>query len=51
MDIRMTWQYTEEGILLRRIGEDDKTLSNQRLFNVFVLGKITSAGRTIIRRA
>jgi mRNA interferase RelE/StbE len=28
MDIRMTWQYAEDGILLRRIGEHDKTLSN-----------------------
>jgi len=28
MDIRMTWQYTEDGILLRKIGEHDKTLSN-----------------------
>lgn len=28
MDIRMTWQYTDDGILLRKIGEHDKTLSN-----------------------
>jgi len=28
MDIRMTWQYTEDGILLRNIGEHDKTLKN-----------------------
>lgn len=27
-DIRMTWQYTEDGILLRNIGEHDKTLKN-----------------------
>ena len=26
MDIRMTWQYTEDGIFLRNIGEHDKTL-------------------------
>lgn len=26
MGIRMTWQFTEEGILLRNIGEHDKTL-------------------------
>ncbi|MEW6572189.1 MAG: hypothetical protein AB1374_00925 [Bacillota bacterium] len=28
MDIRITWQYTEDGILLRNIGEHDKTLRN-----------------------
>ena len=28
MDIRLTWQYTEDGILLRNIGEHDKTLKN-----------------------
>ena len=28
MDIRITWQYIEDGILLRKIGEHDKTLSN-----------------------
>ncbi|MEW6573780.1 MAG: hypothetical protein AB1374_09130 [Bacillota bacterium] len=28
MDIRITWQYTEDGILLRNIGEHDKTLKN-----------------------
>jgi mRNA-degrading endonuclease RelE of RelBE toxin-antitoxin system len=28
MNIRMTWQYTEEGILLRNIGEHDRTLKN-----------------------
>jgi mRNA interferase RelE/StbE len=28
MDIRMTWQYTEDGILLRKIGEHEKTLGN-----------------------
>ncbi len=28
IDIRMTWQYTENGILLRKIGEHDKTLNN-----------------------
>ena len=28
MDIRMTWQYTEDGILLRKIGDHDKTLNN-----------------------
>lgn len=27
-EIRMTWQYTEDGILLRNIGEHDKTLKN-----------------------
>jgi mRNA interferase RelE/StbE len=26
--IRMTWQYTEDGILLRNIGEHDKTLKD-----------------------
>jgi len=26
MGIRMTWQYTEDGILLRNIGEHDTTL-------------------------
>ena len=25
-DIRMTWEYVEDGILLRNIGEHDKTL-------------------------
>lgn len=28
MDIRMTWEYTEDGILIRNIGEHDKTLKN-----------------------
>ncbi|WP_227761863.1 hypothetical protein [Zhaonella formicivorans] len=28
MDIRLTWQYTEDSILLRNIGEHDKTLKN-----------------------
>ena len=28
MDIRLTWQYTEDGILLRNIGGHDKTLKN-----------------------
>lgn len=28
MEIRMTWEYTEDGILLRNIGEHDKTLRN-----------------------
>lgn len=28
MNIRMTWQYTKNGILLRNIGEHDKTLKN-----------------------
>lgn len=28
MDIRMTWEYYEDGILLRNIGEHDKTLKN-----------------------
>ena len=28
MPIRMTWQYTEDGVLLRNIGKHDKTLSN-----------------------
>jgi mRNA-degrading endonuclease YafQ of YafQ-DinJ toxin-antitoxin module len=28
MDIRMTWQYTEDGILLRNTGKYDKTLKN-----------------------
>jgi len=28
MEIRMTWEYTEDGILLRNIGEHDKTLKN-----------------------
>lgn len=26
MDIRMTWQFTNDGIFLRNIGEHDKTL-------------------------
>lgn len=26
MGIRMTWQFTDDGILLRNIGEHDKTL-------------------------
>lgn len=26
MGIRMTWEFTEDGILLRNIGEHDKTL-------------------------
>jgi len=28
MGIRMTWQYTDDGILLRNIGEHDKTIKN-----------------------
>jgi hypothetical protein len=28
MNIRMTWQYVESGILLRNIGEHDETLKN-----------------------
>lgn len=28
MGIRMTWQYTDDGILLRNIGKHDKTLNN-----------------------
>ena len=28
MDIRMTWEYFKDGILLRNIGEHDKTLNN-----------------------
>ena len=28
MNCRMTWQYYKEGILLRNIGEHDKTLQN-----------------------
>ena len=28
MGIRMTWEYFEDGILLRNIGEHDKTLNN-----------------------
>ncbi len=28
MGIRMTWEYYNDGILLRNIGEHDKTLSN-----------------------
>lgn len=28
MDVRMTWQYTDDGILLRNIGEHHKTLKN-----------------------
>lgn len=28
MSIRMTWQYIENGILLRNIGEHDETLKN-----------------------
>jgi len=28
MNYRMTWQYYKEGILLRNIGEHDKTLQN-----------------------
>ncbi len=27
-DIRMTWQYTKDGFLLRNIGEHDQTLKN-----------------------
>lgn len=27
-DIRMTWQYSKDGILLRNIGEHDQTLKN-----------------------
>lgn len=28
MDIRMTWEYIDDGILLRNIGEHDETLKN-----------------------
>lgn len=28
MDIRITWEFYEDGILLRNIGRNDKTLSN-----------------------
>lgn len=28
MHIRMTWEYYEDGILLRNMGEHDKTLKN-----------------------
>ena len=28
MDIRMTWQYISAGILLRSLGEHDRTLKN-----------------------
>lgn len=28
MRIRVTWQYTDDGILLRNIGEHDKTLTD-----------------------
>ena len=28
MSVHMTWQYTEDGILLRNIGEHDQTLKN-----------------------
>ena len=28
MGLRITWQYTEDGILLRNIGEHDKALKN-----------------------
>lgn len=28
MGIRLTWQYKEDGIILRNIGEHDKTLKN-----------------------
>lgn len=28
MSIRVTWQYIDNGVLLRRIGKHDKTLSN-----------------------
>ena len=28
MGIRMTWQYTDDGVLLRNIGEHDKTFKN-----------------------
>lgn len=28
MNIRMTWEYHEDGILLRNIGRHDKTLNN-----------------------
>lgn len=28
MDIRMTWEYFEDGIILRNIGEHDETLKN-----------------------
>ena len=28
MDVRMTWEFYEDGILLRNIGKHDKTLDN-----------------------
>lgn len=28
MNVRMTWQYVESGILLRNVGEHDETLKN-----------------------
>lgn len=28
MGIRLTWQYKDDGIILRNIGEQDKTLKN-----------------------
>jgi len=28
MDIRITWEFYEDGILLRNIGRHDKTLNN-----------------------
>ncbi len=28
MDVRMTWQYVESGILLRNVGEHDEILKN-----------------------
>ncbi|WP_039766052.1 hypothetical protein [Caldicellulosiruptor sp. F32] len=28
MGIRLTWQYKEDGIIIRNIGEHDKTLKN-----------------------
>jgi mRNA interferase RelE/StbE len=28
MDIRFTWEYLEEGIILRNIGHYDETLNN-----------------------
>ncbi len=29
MDIRATWQYIDDGILLRNIGKHDKTLGSK----------------------
>ena len=31
MSIRMTWEYFEDGILLRNIGEHDRTLKRPRM--------------------